>query len=117
MVKLLWPWNGQWFGETSIGLDEMASVLNGSHRQNNPLLISDDLTGWKATIGANGMVMVFGEAILGPDVMAIVLNGCLQLSKRLIVSDDFSGWKQPSVPMEWQWFSMVANHCIGQTIQ
>ena len=107
------------FGETSIGLDEMASVLNGGHRQNNPLLIviSDDLTGWKATIGANGMVMVFGEAILGPDVMAIVLNGCLQLSKRLIVSDDFSGWKQPSVPMEWHWLSMVANHCIGQTIQ
>ena len=47
------------FGETSIGLDEMASVLNGSHRQNNPLLISDDLTGWKATIGANGTAMDF----------------------------------------------------------
>ena len=104
------------FGETSIGLDEMASVLNGGHRQNNPLLIviSDDLTGWKATIGANGMVMVFGEAILGLDGMAIV--GSLQLSKRFIVSDGFSGWKQPSVPMEWQWFSIVTNHCIGQTI-
>ena len=45
------------FGESSIGLDGMAMVFNGSHL----------MVGKQASIGVNQVTMVFGETTTGLD--------------------------------------------------
>ena len=55
------------------------------------------------------------------DLIKLVLNGSHPLAKQSMVFDDFNGWKATigvngmtmvleGNPLEWQWFSMVANH-------
>ena len=55
------------FGEPSIGLDEMATVLNVSQPLAKQSIVSNGFNGWKATIGINRMTVVFGETTIGLD--------------------------------------------------